>query len=262
MEDKFEEGVKKGMDLGREEGYTVAKEGFDSIVKRLKAREASKNTSSINSGTQTDPAATTTSGSAQTNTSTAFLHLTASISTQTSPWIPENANKIIFSPKKLSPAEVNKNQQTQMAKRFFDEPTTSYDSPSIQNESSSLEITPNNHSLPFDTSQSLEDKKSVILGVISESQRPTAIYGSPSPAKSVAAFETALETHGFAQKCPKTFRTPGIARCPRIAAFSSRTWTLGTYLRYHSINSMQFYSEMLKNAKISGFHEISHLRLL
>src|SRR5882762_2842813 len=27
--EKFEEGLKRGMDLGREEGYTIAKEGFD-----------------------------------------------------------------------------------------------------------------------------------------------------------------------------------------------------------------------------------------
>jgi hypothetical protein len=33
MKEKFEEGVQKGTDLGREEGYLVAKEGFDRSVK-------------------------------------------------------------------------------------------------------------------------------------------------------------------------------------------------------------------------------------
>jgi flagellar biosynthesis/type III secretory pathway protein FliH len=50
MEDKFEEGVERGMDLGCEEGYNVAKEGFDGIVKELKAREARKQASTSNFG--------------------------------------------------------------------------------------------------------------------------------------------------------------------------------------------------------------------
>ena len=54
MEEMLEEGVKRGMDLGREEGYTVAKKGFDGIVKALKARETVNNIST-SAGTQTKP---------------------------------------------------------------------------------------------------------------------------------------------------------------------------------------------------------------
>ena len=59
LEEKFEEGVRRGMDLGREEGYTVAKQGFDGIVKKLKDREDSKKVSTSNSSTQTEPTSTT-----------------------------------------------------------------------------------------------------------------------------------------------------------------------------------------------------------
>jgi hypothetical protein len=54
MEDNFEEGVRRGMDLGREEGYTVAKEAFDDIIRVVKAREATKVDTS-DAGTQTNP---------------------------------------------------------------------------------------------------------------------------------------------------------------------------------------------------------------
>ena len=43
------------MDLGREEGYALAKQGFDGIIKRLKDREDSKKISTSNSGMQTNP---------------------------------------------------------------------------------------------------------------------------------------------------------------------------------------------------------------
>ena len=57
MEKKFEEGVQRGMDLGQEEGYTVAKESFEEIIKAVKVREALKvNTTSAS--TQTDPTTT------------------------------------------------------------------------------------------------------------------------------------------------------------------------------------------------------------
>lgn len=39
MKDKFREEIERRMDLGHEEGYMVAKEGFDKVVK---AREAPK----------------------------------------------------------------------------------------------------------------------------------------------------------------------------------------------------------------------------
>ena len=71
IEEKFEEGVARGMGLGREEGYTVVKQGFDGIVKALKDREQLKKVSSSNFGTQMDsPHTTTTSISVQTNTTT------------------------------------------------------------------------------------------------------------------------------------------------------------------------------------------------
>ena len=63
MEEKFEEGVARGMDLGREEGYTVAKQGFDGIVKALKDREQLEKVSTSDFGTQTDSPHTTTTTS-------------------------------------------------------------------------------------------------------------------------------------------------------------------------------------------------------
>jgi hypothetical protein len=101
MEDKYEEGIEKGMDLGREQGYMVAKEGFDGIVEGLKAR-ATLTASTSDAGTQTDPPAiTTTSVSVQTNPTTLIsasqawefietgvdtrLAPTAAVSTQTTP---------------------------------------------------------------------------------------------------------------------------------------------------------------------------------
>ena len=66
------------MDLGREEGYTVAKQGFNRIVKALKDREQLKKVSTSNFGTQTDsPHTTTTSISVQTNTTTLPIILQA-----------------------------------------------------------------------------------------------------------------------------------------------------------------------------------------
>ena len=52
---KLEKGVARRMDLGREEGYALAKQGFDGIIKRLKDREDSKKISTSNSGMQTNP---------------------------------------------------------------------------------------------------------------------------------------------------------------------------------------------------------------
>ena len=83
--DKYREGIARGMDLGREQGYNVAKEAFDDVIQRVKAGEAPKiNTS--NAETQTDsPATTTTSIFTQTDT---LDILTTSISTQTESSIP------------------------------------------------------------------------------------------------------------------------------------------------------------------------------
>ena len=64
MEDKFEE---RGMDLGREEGYTIAKEAFDDIINTVKAREATKKAITTNSGTQTVSTTTITSIATQTS---------------------------------------------------------------------------------------------------------------------------------------------------------------------------------------------------
>jgi hypothetical protein len=70
LEEKFDKGVARGMDLGREEGYMLAKQGFDGIVKGLKAREAPK-VDTVVASTQTDPRAITTeSTSTQTNPTT------------------------------------------------------------------------------------------------------------------------------------------------------------------------------------------------
>jgi hypothetical protein len=67
MEEKFEEGVEKGMDLGCEQGYKMAKESFDKIIKAVKVRESSKVDTS-DAGAQTDsPDTSTRSISTQTN---------------------------------------------------------------------------------------------------------------------------------------------------------------------------------------------------
>ena len=42
LKDKFREGIAKGMDLGREQGYNAAKEAFDEVVKVAKAKETPK----------------------------------------------------------------------------------------------------------------------------------------------------------------------------------------------------------------------------
>jgi hypothetical protein len=59
----FDEGVARGVDLGREEGHTVAKKGFDQIVEGLRTREAPKS-STADTSTQMDPLTTV---SVQTN---------------------------------------------------------------------------------------------------------------------------------------------------------------------------------------------------
>ena len=82
MEDKYEEGTKKGMDLGREEGYTVAKEGFDYIVESMKAKEASKARTLVENGVDTRLAPTA-AISTQTSTIIITAPLTMSIVTQT-----------------------------------------------------------------------------------------------------------------------------------------------------------------------------------
>ena len=54
MKEKLEKGVARGMDLGREEGYMVAKEAFDSMLVEIKAKNTPK-VSTSNSSTQTNP---------------------------------------------------------------------------------------------------------------------------------------------------------------------------------------------------------------
>ena len=80
MEEKFEEGIQRGMDLGREEGYTVAKEAFDEIIKVVKAREAPKvNTTSAS--TQTAATYTTISMQTDFNLSSSTSYLTSGTQT-------------------------------------------------------------------------------------------------------------------------------------------------------------------------------------
>jgi hypothetical protein len=86
MEEKFEQGVKRGMDIGCEEGYTVAKGGFDGLLEKIKAREAQKKANTTESGTQMNPKTTTTSIHIQTNTlapdASTPLHITTSTQTE------------------------------------------------------------------------------------------------------------------------------------------------------------------------------------
>ena len=67
MEGKYKEGVEMGMGLGREEGYTVAKGGFDRAIQAMKDREAQKKANTTEIGTQTDPKTTMASNSSQTD---------------------------------------------------------------------------------------------------------------------------------------------------------------------------------------------------
>lgn len=78
MEEMFEEGVAKWMNLGHEEGYTIAKDSFDKIIKAVKARETLK-ASTNSTSTQTDSATTMTTVSMQTNP----VPTTPSVSTST-----------------------------------------------------------------------------------------------------------------------------------------------------------------------------------
>jgi hypothetical protein len=82
LEEKFEKGVARGMDIGREEGYTVAKEAFDRMLVEIEARVTPK-ASTGDANIQTDPPiATTTSVSTQTDPPATA---TTSVSIQTSP---------------------------------------------------------------------------------------------------------------------------------------------------------------------------------
>ena len=70
MEVMYDEGLARGKDLGRGEGYTIAKEAFDNMVIQLKARDAPK-ISTYDTSTQTDlPTTATASISVQTNPTT------------------------------------------------------------------------------------------------------------------------------------------------------------------------------------------------
>ena len=82
LEEKFEKGVARGMDIRREEGYTVAKEAFDRMLVELEARDTPK-VSTGDANIQTDsPIATTTPVSTQTDPPATA---TTSVSIQTSP---------------------------------------------------------------------------------------------------------------------------------------------------------------------------------
>ena len=87
MEEKFEEGVERGMNLSREEGYTVAKEAFDDIIKVVKAREAPK-VDTIDASSQTDTPATASNSTQTDPANSIFGH----IGTQTSKVVSENTN--------------------------------------------------------------------------------------------------------------------------------------------------------------------------
>ena len=112
LEESFEKGVERGKDLGQEEGYTVAKEGFDAIVKALKARDTPK-TSTSDSGMQTDPPPATIStqtypisafsvdystSSTQTNPLNDILHTTTDVFVQTNPISAQNSYHTSWSP--------------------------------------------------------------------------------------------------------------------------------------------------------------------
>ena len=100
-EDRFDEGVERGMDLGCEEGYTVAKEAFDDSVNKIKAREARKTPSTSDFSTQTDPTATETSyttSATQTNTLHTIWHPTTDVSAQMNPICAQMSCHIINPP--------------------------------------------------------------------------------------------------------------------------------------------------------------------
>ena len=95
LKDKFREGIAKGMDLGCEQGYNVAKEAFDEVVNVVKAKEALKpQTSTTDTCAQTDPPITLNSTQIRSTATVAcqiqdtFTSSTTSLtttSTQTSP---------------------------------------------------------------------------------------------------------------------------------------------------------------------------------
>ena len=97
------------MNLGREEGYNIAKEAFDGMVKKLKARETSKKVSTANSGSQMDCQTTTITVCTQT---TPEMATTTSVCTQTNSSTPAGSfaknhqkvkNPVIFTQKPPEP---------------------------------------------------------------------------------------------------------------------------------------------------------------
>ena len=83
---KLEKGVARRMDLGREEGYALAKQGFDEIIKGLKDKEDSKKISTSNSSMQMNPTTVPAASQAQLfieNRVGTHLLATAAVSIQT-----------------------------------------------------------------------------------------------------------------------------------------------------------------------------------
>jgi hypothetical protein len=223
MDNKFEEGIEKGMSLGREEGYTVAKEGFDGIINAMRAREASKTTVTTESGIQTDPSTTTTTTVyTQTIPQTTT---TTSVSTQTSPYviyIPPLAASTI----QTDPATVTTTISVPTDPIFAEsisysssgtqtETTTSQHlqicSPSRVATSQSLALTENGKNAKIGTTRATTGTTSEILPFITVFTSSASSANSPNstaPPTITTALETRSSIVDFIQKHEKVEKSP------------------------------------------------------
>ena len=154
------------MNLGREEGYTVAKEAFDTIVEGLKAREVTKARTLVENGVDARLAPT----AAVSTQSTALIvtaTLTTSTSTQTDP--PAAATSSIST--QTNPTTSAATSQTSEPFENEEHPKFGITSETLPR---SIEISP-----------------------------PTIASKSPTPAPTTTALEMRLEITDYAQKLGK-----------------------------------------------------------
>jgi hypothetical protein len=229
--DAYEEGFQAGYNEGRRDEYgdwaidghgmhcgyqaTIPCDDYGTQIEPATSSIITENSprTTVTVSTQTDPLTVekflsnvtkpvTATFSVQTDTPTARLPLTASISIQTSPWMPENSKNVSFSPKK-SPslaAEVEEKSQTQTVKRLHYESTVSYDNPSTQNESPSCKTTQNHtKTIELDFTGEISSNIPVFSSITPSVISPD----STRPSTTTTALEMRSTTAGFTQKVEK-----------------------------------------------------------
>jgi hypothetical protein len=236
MGDMFDEGVARGMDLGREEGYTVAKKGFDGIVEGLRAREAPKS-STADTSTQTDlPTTATVSASVQTNPTS----LEAIMPVLQLPEHPEHRKGT----KRGSTSEISSSiigfSSSAPYVTSTSLPAPSPTSPALETHEKTAEFTPKVEKTekPFISTQTTPRTSS--LSTIEPTNEATRAYtSSETPNKDVLQSLTLSTTASSSQSIPLTTRSQksalsrdfsqleppveSLASSPIIAAFETRS---------------------------------------